>query len=159
MSAEQKLRYWANHPAGQAEPMRTDMLNAADEIERLDADAANERAEKESWKAVAHDHSERLKVMATQLDCDRQDTRPVPIETPADLGGCSIMCSGCGKTTVLRFTDSTKTRVSIESVTGWAYSSEEGVRCPSCAVDVKAPPVCDTKCFDWPRCECGRRCP
>lgn len=22
-----------------------------------------------------------------------------------------------------------------------------------------APLVCDTKCFDWPRCECGRQCP
>lgn len=30
-----QLRYWTQHPAGQVEPMRADMLNAADEIERL----------------------------------------------------------------------------------------------------------------------------
>lgn len=23
--------------------------------------------------------------------------------------------------------------------------------------DAEAPPACDTKCFEWPRCECGRR--
>lgn len=31
-----RLRYWAAHPAGQVEPMRAELLNAADEIERLD---------------------------------------------------------------------------------------------------------------------------
>jgi hypothetical protein len=32
---------------------------------------------------------------------------------------------------------------------------------PAPDVDAKRQPdtVCDTKCFDWPRCECGRRLP
>ena len=41
---------------------------AVDEIERLDADATNERAEAASWKAVAHDHSERLKQREAEIE-------------------------------------------------------------------------------------------
>lgn len=55
---------------------------AAEMIERLDADAANERAEAQSWKAVAHDHSERLKVLAAEL----VDLRADAVETVQHWG-------------------------------------------------------------------------
>jgi hypothetical protein len=45
----------------------------------------------------------------------------------------------------------------------------EPPHCPSCscvayalargAEKASAPTTCDTKCFGWPRCECGRRMP
>ena len=51
-----------------------------------------------------------------------------PDEPKADLGGCNIACRRCGKETTLRYTDSSKTRVSTDSITGWTYDTENGAQ-------------------------------
>jgi hypothetical protein len=51
--------------------------------------------------------------------------------------------------------------VSVAGCTGWPLSALLAFKllCQRSAVKASAPTTCDTKCFGWPRCECGRRMP
>jgi hypothetical protein len=54
-------------------------------------------------------------------------------------------------------------RADIESLKRYTGVYSSGWQSPFARPtdDVQAPqyPVCDTKCFDWPKCECGRQMP
>lgn len=70
-----------------------------DQVRKLDADAAAERAEKESWKAVAHDHSERLKHALRNLTPTPESPHPVVRAYCACCGGPELhgqTCSAAG---------------------------------------------------------------
>jgi hypothetical protein len=75
-----------------------------------------------------------------------------------------IKCVGCARTTIGRLPARTappETKATYPR----GFSPQEVSECLEAfmkkwlAEKASAPTTCDTKCFGWPRCECGRRMP